>query len=1083
MRRSITLFLLVLLGTAAPLSAAATHHLDEDFATWQLRDGAFTTADWDTLAGELKLPDFDFWNAGAATFSQGRARDVVIRGDVAYIASYQYGLVTVNVSDPTQPVFLGARSWGQYAYGIDVAGNYAYLADKDLGLIIFDITHPDAPTFLSQYNPAGYCYDVEVHGNLAYIAADTEGLRIRDVADPEHINIVYNTAGNARSVTVVGNHAFVGDGIGGLVILDVTNPALPILTAVVPEAYGARGCAVSGDLAAVACGAGEVMFYDITNPAAPVHRATVLTNSLVYDVQITGQLAVVADGTAGVTGIDISDLANPVVSYHVDTPGLAMRLAIDGDHAYAATDDGDLQVVGLQQRTVPAIVGSSSAVTNSRDVVVRGDLAFVADGWERGLRILNVNDPTNPVYLGGIGFSTSSGYAVAVDGDFAYLANNGLRVLNVSDPGAPTAVGYYVTAEAYDVVVEGDLAYLAAGADGLKIVNVEDPSSPSEVGDFDPGFSVKGVQVSGSYAYIVGMDLVAVNVSNPSSPTEEGRNALGGEDIAIAGDHLYMVSGGLHVFNITLPGTLEEIGSCDLASGARRITVCGEYAYIGFFAAQMQIVDISNPNLPVVVETVALPDNSWAIDVQGPYAYVADENDGLQVVQVGTRAGLSLFNNAARSLALDSSSETVVKMSLTPVSTDSFTWYVSADDGANWQTAAADGSWLDLTVPGTDPLWSATLTSPDGLSNPTCSDLAVDWLYTSAAPDSVVDVPGDQGGWARLHFTRSGYDFADVTINPITDYFVFRRLESETAAGANQPTSGGDAALALKNLPARLCGRPVVLNNGVPCVTVTAKSTGTMPPGVWEVVGAVPAHQQDQYICLVPTLADSAATLLATEYCVSAETTTPSVYYVSEVTSGYSVDNIAPGVPDKLSVAYAAGGNQLTWDPSPDLDFQYFRIYRGTSADFVPGPGNLVHNTSAVEWTDDAPDAWHHYYKVSAVDHAGNESAAATPAEISGAELPDVPTTVALRQNTPNPFNPLTTIRYELPDATWVDLRVYDVSGRLVRRLVDEIVPAGRHSVQWDGRDDSGRGSASGAYICRLEAEGLVAVRRLMLVR
>ncbi|HOX27276.1 MAG TPA: FlgD immunoglobulin-like domain containing protein [Candidatus Krumholzibacteria bacterium] len=83
----------------------------------------------------------------------------------------------------------------------------------------------------------------------------------------------------------------------------------------------------------------------------------------------------------------------------------------------------------------------------------------------------------------------------------------------------------------------------------------------------------------------------------------------------------------------------------------------------------------------------------------------------------------------------------------------------------------------------------------------------------------------------------------------------------------------------------------------------------------------------------------------------------------------------------------------------------------------------------------------------------------------------------------PNPFNPSTTIVYEVPTATSVGLQVFDLRGRLVRTLVDDSVIAGRHEVQWDGRDSNGRELPSGVYFSRLEATGQIAHGRITLVR
>lgn len=90
---------------------------------------------------------------------------------------------------------------------------------------------------------------------------------------------------------------------------------------------------------------------------------------------------------------------------------------------------------------------------------------------------------------------------------------------------------------------------------------------------------------------------------------------------------------------------------------------------------------------------------------------------------------------------------------------------------------------------------------------------------------------------------------------------------------------------------------------------------------------------------------------------------------------------------------------------------------------------------------------------------------------------------VKLGQNTPNPFNPWTTISYELPAPSSVNLVVYDVSGRLVRELIsNEAQGAGSHAVQWYGTDEAGRPVGSGVYLYRLTAGGEVLSRRMVLL-
>jgi len=76
----------------------------------------------------------------------------------------------------------------------------------------------------------------------------------------------------------------------------------------------------------------------------------------------------------------------------------------------------------------------------------------------------------------------------------------------------------------------------------------------------------------------------------------------------------------------------------------------------------------------------------------------------------------------------------------------------------------------------------------------------------------------------------------------------------------------------------------------------------------------------------------------------------------------------------------------------------------------------------------------------------------------------------ALVENSPNPFNPATTISFSLTESRETSLVVYDTLGRTVRILLNGPLPGGKHTIRWDGRDDSGRAVSSGVYICRMRA-------------
>ena len=100
-------------------------------------------------------------------------------------------------------------------------------------------------------------------------------------------------------------------------------------------------------------------------------------------------------------------------------------------------------------------------------------------------------------------------------------------------------------------------------------------------------------------------------------------------------------------------------------------------------------------------------------------------------------------------------------------------------------------------------------------------------------------------------------------------------------------------------------------------------------------------------------------------------------------------------------------------------------------------------------------------------------------------EFPNNPHPITLEQNSPNPFNPSTTIHYTLSSDTFLHivLNVYDIRGVFVRNLVDGSVNNGNHSVAWDGKDSIGNPVSGGVYLYTLLSGNYTRTRKMMLVK
>ena len=104
-------------------------------------------------------------------------------------------------------------------------------------------------------------------------------------------------------------------------------------------------------------------------------------------------------------------------------------------------------------------------------------------------------------------------------------------------------------------------------------------------------------------------------------------------------------------------------------------------------------------------------------------------------------------------------------------------------------------------------------------------------------------------------------------------------------------------------------------------------------------------------------------------------------------------------------------------------------------------------------------------------------------ANLLGIDNVSLPKEFALHNNYPNPFNPVTNITYDIPEATDVTLEIYNVMGQRVRTLAQGNHEPGRYQIVWSATDDIGQALSSGMYIYRIQAGDFVSVKKLVLMK
>ncbi len=356
---------------------------------------------------------------------------------------------------------------------------------------------------------------------------------------------------------------------------------------------------------------------------------------------------------------------------------------------------------------------------------------------------------------------------------------------------------------------------------------------------------------------------------------------------------------------------------------------------------------------------------------------------------------------------------------------------VSFDDSwdyPDWLSLAADPYRLEGTAP--NPGQSHF---PLDLSD---GDTSVTDTFTLSAAffhpriTSITDVPDDQGGRVYINFLKSFFDQPGET-NQM--YTIFRHDMIENLLE-------------------------------------------------WVVVGSGAAIGINIYTYEVSTLRDSTSDDDGmTEFKVVASMNEG--HFHSPPQSGYSQDNIAPGVPGGLMATGMDDGIHLSWDISPEEDFQYFILEKSADAEFTEPE---IFETADTSYLD--PDYilnQANYYRLAAVDHAGNMSdySDVVNAAVLAIDVDLIPDVYALHQNYPNPFNPVTTLRYDLPEDAMVTIMIYDIMGRRIKTLVNIDQTAGYRSIHWNATNNLGQSVSAGMYIYTIQAGDFRQTRKMVLLK
>jgi hypothetical protein len=713
-------------------------------------------------------------------------------------------------------------------------------------------------------------------------------------------------------------------------------------------------------------------------------------------------------------------------------------------------------------------VSFTAASSWVNDVVIRENFAFIADG-DFGLKVFDISDPKAPVLEGALSLA---GQAMDIElfGDYACVAAGeaGVHVLDISSTQAPYLVGsvglgasgFFLPVE--EIIVVGDYGYTRTDAEWnpspyIDILDLSDPSSPSIAGYYyvehdSNSRSVSAIAATEDYLYITDIvgDLHVASLADPSAPVAVAwLDHVSGLRLAVSGNYLYSMGHRyLDIVDISNPIEPVEvtISNDPIFWLGERFVIRDDLVYLAAcsplaYSHSLNVIDVSDLSMPTVIANYYTMRNAYSIGIYDEYAFIG-ETDGLETIDISNPTDPPIS-------------------SMVDLQTDIFDLVVRDD----YLFIAAGDAGLNICQYVADPLGSGSMALVSAIDTPG-EALAIalagdyiylvtdDMLYVIDATDTLYPEISSQLIWpeniydddisitiaaGHAYISRGsggGVYVVDVS-NPRTPYLTTTMITPDCAygmaiSGDYGYLAGHDSGLLVVDVS--IPAYPVIVGNEAGHAREVVLDQQTLYVAFGNAVAVVNVDDPiDPQIISSVTVPSSPKDILVQEDCL----------YVATAHGGVQVIKISnPSNPQLV------GARRI---PTSSTN------YVSSCADFVIAGGELSSQGSVFALKPQCPFVF------------------------SDTSMQEIETDSIELHNSPNPFSSRTTISYFLESAGVVDLRIYDISGRLVRVLThNRHQPAGDHFTEWDGCDDTGRDAPVGIYFCRIDTGDTVGTKRLI---
>ncbi|HEY0738329.1 MAG TPA: hypothetical protein VGD69_25650 [Herpetosiphonaceae bacterium] len=545
-----------------------------------------------------------------------------------------------------------------------ISDGFAYLALGRGGIQIVDVHDPDHPRLRGRYQAPGleYVSQIEAQAGMIYTAgifSDSFLLHVIDAGDPDVLVLrgELSLVDVAYDMQLVGNRIYVTTRSyqQDLLIIDVGDPSQPSLSGV----YGSLDISlftfhVVGSMI-YALDYSEnfaLLLIDASNPSQPQLRSSYrLSNLAVGEIWAEGDTVYLFSGfLRDVQVIDVSDPTAPQYRGAYTSTNEIGDVQVVGGRAYVLIY-GTITIAELDTPSQPQVYSHFRLSSYTDELQVAGDLLYII-GSEIGLQIYDISDPAHPVlrgaYYGTDPEQPETFGSLYVHGNIAYIIDDReLTLLDVSDPTSPTLLERYEDIHIFsNLRVVGNRLYgfgKTADLDALLlfILDISDPTDPRLLNHYPlPTTYAYDLEIVDNLAYLVddsGGWLIIVDVSEPLTPIRLGTIQLAyspnGHFVEVVDGTAYVTGRQLQIVDVRDPDRPVLRSTYDVEMEALGIAIDGTLLYmVDSVEARLHIADITSPFSPRPRATYRLPGRyPWDVDVANDLVFVNTQGLGLRI--------------------------------------------------------------------------------------------------------------------------------------------------------------------------------------------------------------------------------------------------------------------------------------------------------------------------------------------------------------------------------------------------------------------------------------------------------------------